>query len=314
MDRPLPPTRSAWFAALTLPALVAGGVVHWVDGADALPWPPAVQRVADRVPARSPAVVVLGNSVARMALDPAQLDALVVGDVVQVTLDGTAPVGWAALYSRLVAERGLRPTWVLVPSTVAGLDAAQAETSAARVATSALLRSDDADLLAAAGAPSGWWRRVERRRGQVQEALAGLVARAVHPRLALPSLALGRAQEAVYGAEGAIDPDAAGGVLPVDPFAPPPAAGRSALPELAARVGASGAQLVVVQVPVRGGEGIDADRRTRIRRGLLPYGARWLDLSGVALPEDAYADDTHLAASGRAVLTRAVAAQLRPAR
>ncbi len=111
----------AVFAAWVGIFYVLGGAIHDPEG-------DARDRLVD---AARPVGVVLGNSITRTDLDPVALSAALPGQpsVVLLTIDGSGPSTWSALFQEHILARGHQPRWVLVvtdPAYAVGMAPEQA--------------------------------------------------------------------------------------------------------------------------------------------------------------------------------------------
>jgi hypothetical protein len=267
--------------------------------------------LAGRIPDGA-ALVVLGNSVARSAVDPQALQGalgLPVGDLI---LQGSQPAHWLAALRHRVFGAGHRPTVVLLyapPQSLLGVRLV-AEVDQGLLLT--LLSGPDPDLVRRAlgeslqmGPLPLLLRGRERARRRLLAAAEGLGA---------PPVALGPDPLALLPA----DPDARFQVLPGAPSAgqvadrdpAPQTPDRSWLPDLLAEVEEGGAQLWVIQPPRRPGEGPPPARYDSLWPWLVAQGARVEGLESLDLSAEDFDSAWHLRPEAQARVSAALAARL----
>ena len=255
--------------------------------------------------------LILGNSVARAAIDPAGLP----GRWVSLALQGSQPAHWVALLRHQVFAGGWRPRRVLIVGPPHVLCFGPLVEERDRALLVDLLTGPDEELLAAA-AP-GLDDPLDRLDRGRRRARRGLVAALGHT---LPEALFADdvVAEAFAAAPLPSDPDAAFATVPgaptpgraphVDP--PMVAVEAGFLPMLQADCAAAGSELLLVSGPRRRPGCATGPREAPVVAWAADHGVGLLDLGGEELDPGLFSTELHPTEAGRAVVTARLAAAL----
>lgn len=331
---------SVWLArvvAVIGPVAVLIGASRWFGAPPASPTDShraeVAQSLAERMAATPPGILFVGNSKAMTDIDP---------DVFTRTLGYARPVfraevpasgapAWYAFLRQRVFGAGYTPDLVVVYGTLAGmLDVQQgAWWDRERAANQQLSDTERLQRKLLGGRFSARVDRARERGGALRTAaIDGVRDAAVGLLFGPPDqgwIAGGHAiaaeaLDAEFGRQAAYyanTQEHVGPVVETDAGfqkAEGVDANASLVPDLIGLARSHGAAIVFVRAPLpEGARQLDAVPPERARAALLTInagGAGWIDLSHIALPADGFGDFIHLSASGRAVVSEALAAQL----
>ncbi|MDP2307096.1 MAG: hypothetical protein Q8P18_13815 [Pseudomonadota bacterium] len=325
--------------ALLAPAAIVGLTLGYLGRPEASEGaadvPPMVATCVRMVERSSGEVVVVGNSKSGSDIDrPALARALGVKAIAQVGLPGSSAPLWYAALDRCVFEEGHRPKLVVVYATAGSMLRTTLDSERERLALAPFLGESEPvlDRKVFGGEPaSPFWQRVGTRKTQIQlgfqhgirDIVAGLFFAPAAPG---GVLAAGRAYaepalEKVLGADAGAEAVRRHRAIPI---AEAGAGSRPAgdatvadtlVPDLVELAQAHGARILFVQAPVSTAQAgaFDSAAPDLVRQmvvSLNEHGAAYLDLTGLDIPASAYGDAVHMNATGRGLLTTALAARL----
>ncbi len=245
-------------------------------------------------PALPPAeVLVLGNSISRLDVDPRTLQTALGATVTVLAPDETTSADWVLLLRERVLRQGWRPRMVIIPTLPGFALDPRPRSGAGRERLLRLLSEDDDPIRSKALGQlrPRWIERLSAGRGALRNAVLRRVGLTVLGDAARLPAAIGRyvgrtEARAVVAADTALNASFDGSLMPE-------------LLQLAAEHDLS---LVFVNPPVR-----DVPARERVDPAALeelaarltahPHAA-WIELSWLQAPEGAWVDDSHLGPGG----------------
>ncbi len=311
---PPPPARLWSLIGLALALVVAGALTQRVG---ALGGAGASNPLSGRGIAGAHTLVV-GNSVARAAVDPARLGAALGVKVADLAMQGSQPAHWLAALRHRVIGAGHTPRRVLVYAPLHQLTTVALQTDADRALLLTLLTGPDPDLIRralGATAQPGLAQRALRGRDRIRRRALD-AAGATFARFAFTS----QERTAARAGLGVVpaDPDARFAVVPGAPSPgqaarePPPqrAPDQSLLPALLDETTGHGSSFVVV-VPARSPDhpGDPRRRHAALLAWLAENGAEVVHL-GEPPPAERFRTPYHPDPQGREQVTDALAEAL----
>jgi hypothetical protein len=268
-----------------------------------------------------PDVVVLGNSLARSAVDLpllAETYGLDDADVASLVLDGSHGALWYAVVKHRIVEAGHTPDLLIVPTVPTFALMVDSAVPRVRAALADHLPADDDAVLPRTlgeGWSPWWWQRIDRNREAARTAFLDLPRRA-------GGADADAALASVFDADGAVDMDLHASAMPIVQIeaaqarSEPDSFARSFMPDLLELTAEAGIRVLFVQVPVQASwrRAQPAPEETAALVGAFNDAdhAGFLDLSGLVLPPSAFADASHLSRRGKELLMAALLDELTP--